>query len=86
MKKDTVSLNDQLSGLVRQVGFVAGDDFKLISFADSYERKFELSDDTNLNELSHNLELLSIAIKYLMFDLEATRRENSYLKNLIQDQ
>ena len=32
------------------------------------------------------LDYLRVAIKYLLFDLEATRRENSYLRKMLQKQ
>ena len=31
-----------------------------------------------------SLDYLRVAIKYLLFDLEATRRENSYLRKMLQ--
>ena len=37
---------------------------------------------TNLQEI---LDYLRVCIKYQVFDLEATRRENSYLKKLIEE-
>lgn len=37
---------------------------------------------TNLQEV---LDYLRVCIKYQAFDLEATRRENSYLKKLIEE-
>ena len=37
---------------------------------------------TNLQEI---LDYLRVCIKYQTFDLEATRRENSYLKKLIEE-
>lgn len=35
--------------------------------------------------LHHSLDYLRISVKYLVFDLEATRRENAYLKSLIDE-
>ena len=34
--------------------------------------------------VQENLDYLRMAIKYLLFDLEATRRENSYLRKMLQ--
>ena len=36
--------------------------------------------------VQENLDYLRVAIKYLLFDLEATRRENSYLRKMLQQQ
>lgn len=39
----------------------------------------------SLSSLQDALDYLRICIKYQAFDLEATRRENEYLKRLLQD-
>jgi small-conductance mechanosensitive channel len=36
-----------------------------------------------VNELQDSLDYLRLSIKYLVFDLEATRRENTYLRKLL---
>ena len=41
----------------------------------------------SVSDLQESLDYLRLSIKYLVFDLEATRRENSYLRKMIeQDQ
>ena len=37
-------------------------------------------------DLQESLDYLRLSIKYLVFDLEATRRENEYLRKLVQAQ
>ncbi len=37
-------------------------------------------------DLQDSLDYLRLSIKYLVFDLEATRRENEYLRKLIDSQ
>ncbi len=39
---------------------------------------------TTLAELQESLDHLRLSVKYLVFDLEATRRENQYLRRLIE--
>ena len=36
-----------------------------------------------IGELQESLDYLRLSVKYLVFDLEATRRENKYLRQLI---
>ena len=36
-----------------------------------------------IGELQDSLDYLRLSVKYLVFDLEATRRENAYLRRLI---
>lgn len=39
----------------------------------------------SVTHLQESLDYLRVSIKYLLFDLEATRRENTYLKKLLED-
>jgi len=38
-----------------------------------------------VNNLQESLDYLRLSIKYLMFDLEATRRENNYLRKMLEE-
>ncbi len=38
----------------------------------------------SLAELQESLDYLRLSVKYLVFDLEATRRENDYLRRLLE--
>lgn len=37
-----------------------------------------------VHDLQESLDYLRLSIKYLVFDLEATRRENNYLRKMLQ--
>ncbi|HWB20218.1 MAG TPA: hypothetical protein VG711_07960 [Phycisphaerales bacterium] len=39
---------------------------------------------SSVAELQEALDYLRLSVKYLVFDLEATRRENAYLRKLIE--
>jgi hypothetical protein len=39
---------------------------------------------TSIGELQESLDYLRLSVKYLVFDLEATRRENAYLRRLVE--
>ena len=39
----------------------------------------------SVESLQESLDNLRIIVKYQLFDLEATRRENSYLKKLLEE-
>ena len=39
---------------------------------------------TSIGHLQESLDHLRLSVKYLVFDLEATRRENGYLRKLIE--
>ena len=38
-----------------------------------------------VSNLQESLDYLRLSIKYLVFDLEATRRENGYLRKMIEE-
>ena len=38
-----------------------------------------------MDNLQESLDYLRLSIKYLVFDLEATRRENTYLRKVIEE-
>lgn len=40
---------------------------------------------TSMNELQEALDYLRLSVKYLVFDLEATRRENQYLRKMLEN-
>lgn len=39
-----------------------------------------------VSDLQESLDYLRLSIKYLVFDLEATRRENAYLRKMLEQQ
>ncbi len=39
-----------------------------------------------VHNLHESIDFLRLAIKYLLFDLEATRRENGYLRKMLEKQ
>ncbi len=82
---DEITFHKQLSELVKEIG----------ALPPSQRKKLELlADDTktkhvelkkNVASLHESLDYLRLSIKYLLFDLEATKRENSYLRKLIDE-
>lgn len=38
----------------------------------------------SINSLQESLDWLRLSVKYLVFDLEATRRENQYLRQMLE--
>ena len=50
--------------------------------ADTKKRHQQLR--ASASNVQESLDYLRLAIKYLLFDLEATRRENSYLRKMLQ--
>ena len=49
---------------------------------DSAERRERIK--ASVTELQESLDYLRLSVKYLVFDLEATRRENAYLRRMLE--
>src|SRR5436305_8349477 len=58
---------------------------KLEQLADETRQRHERLRAT-VSSLQESLDYLRLSIKYLVFDLEATRRENGYLRKMLEEQ
>ena len=82
---DPLTLQQKLSELVKEIGTLPASQRKKLELLaqETKQRHAELRKSvTNLQE---SLDYLRLSIKYLLFDLEDTRRENSYLRQLLED-
>jgi len=83
---DEARLEDKLNELVKEFGETADPQHsklaKLAEQAQANRQQLEKSIDS-LHEL---LDYLRVCIKYQAFDLEATRRENEYLRKLLEEE
>ena len=57
---------------------------KLEQMADETRARHERLQKT-VSGLQESLDYLRLSIKYLVFDLEATRRENGYLRKMLEE-
>src|SRR3989440_8493260 len=57
---------------------------KLEKLADETRQRHERLKQT-VSGLQESLDYLRLSIKYLVFDLEATRRENGYLRKMLEE-
>ena len=82
---DETNLEDKLNELVKEFGETANPQHtklaKLAKEAKANRKKLEKS----INSLQESLDYLRVCIKYQVFDLEATRRENAYLRKLLEE-
>ncbi len=54
---------------------------RLVNQSESYQKQLI----KELEELQRSIGYFRIVVKYLLFDVEATRRENDYLRKLLED-
>ena len=84
-------MNDQdfqnkLAQLLEQIGSLPEDQRpQLERLAEETRNRHDRMKKT-LTDLQESLDHLRLTVKYLVFDLEATRRENKYLRQLIDAQ
>lgn len=77
--------NQKLANMMQQIDSLpASEQTKLKALAEeTRERQEKLK--TTVSSLQESLDYLRLSIKYLVFDLEATRRENQYLRKLLSE-
>jgi hypothetical protein len=82
---DETKLENAVRELAKELGMM-GDPLyqKLATLAQKAEENNEKI-KKSMDTLQESLEYLRVFIKYQSFDLEATRRENHYLKRLLEE-
>jgi len=84
MEMDDRTLQSQLTELVRNIDAMsAGDKDNIRELLDQAKARQEKMKSI-IAELTESLDYLRLSVKYLVFDLEATRRENRYLRKILE--
>ena len=81
---DKRSLEDRLKELVREFCGMADPQYRKLGMLAAKARDNHKKLEKSVNDLQESLDYLRVCIKYQTFDLEATRRENKYLKKLLE--
>ncbi|HUU83011.1 MAG TPA: hypothetical protein VM243_05850 [Phycisphaerae bacterium] len=75
----------KLAELVAEIGTLpASKRQKLESLAEQTKLRHNQLKET-VSSLQESIDFLRLSIKYLLFDLEATRRENAYLRKMLEE-
>lgn len=76
----------KLGELISQINSVPeGEQGDLLKLAEETKARHDRMKKT-ITDLQDSLDYLRLSVKYLVFDLEATRRENQYLRKLLDRQ
>ena len=76
---------NKLRDLMGEISTLPADErAKLEQLAGDTRSRHEKLRET-VSGLQESLDHLRLSVKYLVFDLEATRRENQYLRKMLQD-
>ena len=86
LSMDRARLASELNELVKQFSGTTDPTYKrLVELAKQAEES-EKHIKQDVDYLGESLDYLRVCIKYLLLDIEATRRENDYLRKLLNDQ
>lgn len=81
---DEATFHAKLSELMKEISTLPKPDRdKLTAMAQETQARHAKLQKT-VHNLQESLDYLRLSIKYLVFDLEATRRENKYLRKMIE--
>jgi nitric oxide reductase activation protein len=76
----------KLAELVSEIGTLPPSEReKLQMLAEETKKRHKELRET-VSSLQESIDFLRLSIKYILFDLEATRRENSYLRKMLEEQ
>ncbi|MCK5564357.1 MAG: hypothetical protein KAJ07_03850 [Planctomycetes bacterium] len=82
---DEATFEKKLDDLVNEIGSMPNPKKKRLMLLAKKTRKCHEKLKKSTDRLQESLDYLRVSVKYLLFDLEATRRENAYLKKLLED-
>ena len=83
---DEKTFQTKLASLMGEINTLpAAERKKLAQLAEQTRERHSKMKKT-VGDLQESLDYLRLSIKYLVFDLEATRRENQYLRDMINKQ
>ena len=75
----------KLSELIAEIGTLpASDRGKLEMLAEQTRERHQQLKET-VNSLQESIDFVRLSIKYMLFDLEATRRENEQLRKMLDE-
>ncbi|MBU0639678.1 MAG: transcriptional regulator [Planctomycetes bacterium] len=81
---DEATFHKKLGELVEQIeSLPEGERDRLRQLAAETKQRHE-DIKKSVRSLNESIDFLRLSIKYLLFDLEATRRENKYLRKMLE--
>jgi sulfur transfer protein SufE len=79
------NLEEKLDELIRQFSAAPNDKYNKLAVLAKQAHASHEKLKQSVDKLQGSLDYLRICIKYQLFDLEATRRENKYLRKLLEE-
>ena len=82
---DEARLENKLNELVKEFGGMVDPQHRKLAMLAKQARDSHKRLQKSINGLQESLDYLRVCIKYQLFDLEATRRENKYLRDMLEE-
>lgn len=82
---DEANLQEKLNELLKEVGGSADLHYHKLAMLARQAHESHKKLEKSVNNLQESLDYLRVCIKYQLFDLEATRRENKYLRKMLEE-
>ncbi len=82
---DEGTFQKRLSELVAELGTLPEPERERLSMLAEETRQRHQELKRTVSSLHESIDFLRLSIKYLLFDLEATRRENGQLRKMLDD-
>ncbi len=81
---DEAKFQQKLNELMKEIAVLPKAEREKLTEVAEQTKKRHAKLQKTVHDLQESLDYLRLSIKYLVFDLEATRRENGYLRKLIE--
>ena len=75
----------KLNELVKEFGTVPSNQRKKLMILAEKSQDSHRKLRHSVNSLQESLDYLRVSLKYILFDLESTRRENNYLRKMLEE-
>jgi len=82
---DKTNIENKLNELMKEFGGMSNPGYSKLAMLAKQAHDGHKQLQKSVDSLQESLDYLRICIKYQLFDLEATRRENEYLRGILEE-
>jgi predicted nucleic acid-binding Zn-ribbon protein len=83
---DEAAFKKKLSELVKEIKALPNAERRKLALVAGETKRRQKELKNTVTQLHDSIDFLRLSIKYLVFDLEATRRENAELRKMLEEQ
>ena len=83
---DQAAFETKLNELIKEINTIPSPQREKLILLAKQTEEYHKKLSKGVSSLQESLDYLRVSVKYLIFDLEATRRENASLKKLLTDE